>query len=203
MTFVEKLDVARSGNAAILNTIIDVYCVDLSGFIQRQVRGRPESEQVAEDIMQEVLHQVHRDIGTFKGDSEGEFLAWIHQIARNRVKDQIRRDTSKKRQCDLQRLIDVGEEVSRDGRIERGKTPSPSGAAMKKEAAAAVHDAIAQLPEHERLVVQMHYIDGYTLADIAQLGNQKANVVRATLQRAREHLKSKLDKSGVWLSYYR
>lgn len=55
-----------------------------------------------------------------------------------------------------------------------------------------VREALAALPEGERLAVILHYVDGYSHAEIAALTGATVPAVKSRLFRARRHLREEL-----------
>ena len=56
----------------------------------------------------------------------------------------------------------------------------------------ALIDAIGRLPEHERLVTILHYLDGHSAADVSRLTGRTVGTVTKQLSRAVCHLKQLL-----------
>jgi RNA polymerase sigma-70 factor (ECF subfamily) len=54
----------------------------------------------------------------------------------------------------------------------------------------AVLTAVANLPEHERLVVVLRYFDGHSIEQVAQLAGRPVGTVSKQLSRAMSRLKS-------------
>ena len=64
----------------------------------------------------------------------------------------------------------------------------------RTEVAAALHDAIAALPEDRRIVVVLRDLEGLTYEEIAEALGVELNTVRSRLHRARLDLKAKLER---------
>lgn len=58
-----------------------------------------------------------------------------------------------------------------------------------------LHDALLLLPEKLRIPVQLHYMEGYTTDEIAQILRIPTGTVRSRLLRARRALKDYLDEN--------
>jgi RNA polymerase sigma factor (sigma-70 family) len=52
--------------------------------------------QLAEDALQEVLKAVATSMGRFEGGTTNEFWSWCYRIARNKLNDQYRRQSSER-----------------------------------------------------------------------------------------------------------
>jgi RNA polymerase sigma-70 factor (ECF subfamily) len=57
-----------------------------------------------------------------------------------------------------------------------------------------VRDAILRLPEKQRMVIVLHYMEGYKTAEIAKILRVPEETVRSRLKRARATLKIQLDE---------
>jgi RNA polymerase sigma-70 factor (ECF subfamily) len=60
--------------------------------IERWIRRIPGLEQAADDVTQEVLAVVAREIPRFQRQREGSFRAWLRQVTVNQVRSFRRRD---------------------------------------------------------------------------------------------------------------
>src|SRR2546429_402017 len=78
------------------------------------------------------------------------------------------------------------------------RLPSPAGDAAgaleRQELSAALHDAIAALPDERRIVVVLRDVEGLTYEEIAEALGLELGTVRSRLHRARLDLKSKLER---------
>jgi len=67
--------------------------------------------------------------------------------------------------------------------------PGPHASAERQDLLAKVMQAINALPEHERLVTTLFYVDGYTQADIGEFLEVPVSTVNKRLYSARQRLK--------------
>ena len=59
-----------------------------------------------------------------------------------------------------------------------------------------VWEQVAALPEAHRLVLYLHYYQGYTTGEVAELLGENPSTVRSRLAQARKKLKLKLEEEG-------
>ncbi|HFS66731.1 MAG TPA: RNA polymerase sigma factor, partial [Flavobacteriia bacterium] len=74
------------------------------------------------------------------------------------------------------------------------KAPSSEKRYETNEAVSLVEQMLWQLPEKQRLIVQLRDIEGYEFKEIAEILNMNENAIRTALSRARKTLKNALIK---------
>ena len=145
--------------------------------------------QAAEDLTQEAFLQLHRKIGTFRGDSA--FSTWLHRLTINVVLMHLRRKGLN--------LISLDEALD----------PSPDSGPMRSFGAPdlrlagsndrmTLEKAVQDLPAGYRLIFVLHDIEGYEHNEIATLldcsiGNSKSQLHKARMK-LREALRAPADE---------
>jgi RNA polymerase sigma-70 factor (ECF subfamily) len=132
----------------------------------------------AEDLTQEAFLQLHRKIGTFRGDSA--FSTWLHRLAINVVLMQLR-----KKGLSLISLDEAMEPAPEEGPGRSFGAPdlTLSGAIDRL----ALQRAVASLPAGYRLIFILHDIEGFEHNEIAamldcSIGNSKSQLHKARLK---------------------
>jgi RNA polymerase sigma-70 factor (ECF subfamily) len=133
----------------------------------------------AEDLTQEAFLQLHRKIGTFRGDSA--FSTWLHRLAINVVLMRMR-----KKGLSLISLHEANNPIAEDsspGRSLGGPDPTLTGAIDRL----ALERAVAVLPAGYRLVFLLHDVEGFEHNEIASMldcsiGNSKSQLHKARLK---------------------
>ena len=87
--------------------------------------------------------------------------------------------------CKRLQIVPLEEEVNASA-----SDPGPHAAAEQHDLVAKVLEAINALPENERLVTTLFYIDGYTQADIGDFLELPVSTINKRLYSARQRLKS-------------
>ena len=126
----------------------------------------------AEDAAQTVFRRVMERDTPFR-DPEHE-KAWLIVTARNECRDQLKH-WWRKRRADMSVLDALIWEQPEDG---------------------SVWEQVAALPEKHRLVLFLHYYEGYTTDEIAQILKENPSTVRSRLVQARKKLKLRLEAEG-------
>src|SRR5262249_48335862 len=171
---VERL---RAGESRAFEELVRVYQHRVFGVAVRMLGNGAEAEEVA----QEVFLRVHRAIGEFRG--EAKLSTWLYAIA--------------SRLC-LTRLGAGDRRLGREGeatleRLANGHA-DPATTLERTELEAALHRAIAELPEERRIVVVLRDLEGLAYEEIAGALDLPLGTVRSRLHRARLDLKEKLER---------
>ena len=172
--FVDRL---RAGDPRAFEELVRTYQHRVYGVAARMLGSSAEGEEVA----QEVFLRVYRAVGEFRG--EAKLSTWLYAIT--------------SRLC-LTRLAGGDRRHVREGeetlaRLADGQA-SPGAALERSELDAALHRAIAELPEDRRLVVVLRDLEGLAYEDIAAVLELPVGTVRSRLHRARMDLKEKLER---------
>lgn len=171
------------GDEAAFARVYDRYSAILLGLMLRILRSRPE----AEDVLQEVFLQVWQQARSFD-PARGRAFTWLATLARSRAIDRLRAVDSRERAA--QRAAEDGQPPS--------ETPSAwaEEEAIRSERAEVVRAALAELPEEQRQVLLLAYLDGMTQSEIAAAKQQPLGTVktrtRTGLKRLSEALRSRL-----------
>jgi RNA polymerase sigma-70 factor (ECF subfamily) len=128
----------------------------------------------AEDIAQEAVLRAFRALRTYRGNAP--FEAWLCRIALNAAHDYHR--------SAWRRKVTLTEEPRDEG----GETAeSAEREVERRELQRRVRQAVAGLPEAQRVPIWLHFFEGFPLAEVARLeGTPEATVrsrVRAGLRR--------------------
>ena len=163
----------RAGDGQAFEEMVRAYQHRVFGVALRMLSSPAEAEEVA----QEVFLRVHRSVAEFRG--EAKLSTWLYAIA-SRVC--LTRLTTAER-----RMIRRGEEAPTSG-------DGPAGELERSELEAALHCAIAELPEDRRIVVVLRDLEGLSYEEIAQALDLELGTVRSRLHRARMDLKDKMER---------
>jgi RNA polymerase sigma-70 factor (ECF subfamily) len=134
----------------------------------------------ASDVVQQaILHALeHRD--QFRGGTEGERMAWLRAILANTIAASARHFGARARDLDRERPLDAdpGPSSAGMGRLLEADQSSPSERAVRGEESLRLARAIARLPEDQRLAVELHYLRGLGVAEVAdRLGRSRPSAV--------------------------
>lgn len=137
----------------------------------------------AEDVVQTVFMKLCQSTKPIK-DSE-HLKAWLLRVTLTCCAD-VHRNPWKTRQA-------TGEETQialENASIERDSIAFCDADSTSNEAF--VRSMVAALPERQRIAVHLHYFEGYSTNEIAQITDENPATVRSHLHRARASLKLKM-----------
>ena len=168
---------------------IGKYHTQIAQFVDELCRvyyrhSQPEDRR---DISNEVALIAHQNREGVTDESEEAFLAWLHGIARNVVRNWSRREGTAARRT-LGSLDDENfgaERISSD-------SPAPETELLFQERMAVVRDAISELPLIHQQVVWLFYIEELSVKKIAARLGIRKGTVKSRLYHAREQLATHL-----------
>ena len=181
----ELIERLKQGDEAAFRTLVERY----QDLVYNTALGVVQNESDAEDVAQEVFIQVYRSIGSFK--SEAKLSTWIYRITTTRALDLLRARKSKKRFGLLKRLWETAEESPMEN-IQDFNHPGVS--LERKEEAAQLMTAIAQLPENQKVAFVLHKLEGLSYLEIAEVMGNTLPAVESLMHRARINLRKILEK---------
>lgn len=132
------------------------------------MKSVPDAEDAAQTVFGRVMER-----GTPFRDPEHE-KAWLIVTARNECRDQLKHWWRRCRE-DASALDALAWEQPEDG---------------------LVWEQVAALPDKHRLVLFLHYYQGYATDEIAQMLGDNPSTVRSRLVQARKKLKLRLEAEG-------
>jgi RNA polymerase sigma-70 factor (ECF subfamily) len=189
---------AREGQQEALNELLEAHRnylrVLAASCLHHEMQGKADPS----DIVQDTLLKVHQSFRHFRGTTELEWMAWLRQVLVNHLNDfqkghrRERRNVA--REQPLESLVDRSSAMLRN--LGPAPGPSPSQEAQRREAAALVADAIAELEPEDRDVVilrNLHELDWNTVGERTGRSPDAARMLWArAMQRVGGLLKGRL-----------
>lgn len=174
---------ARRGDRHAFEALVRRHQRAVYGLALRML-GRPED---ARDAAQEAFVKAWTHLGRY--DEARRFEPWLLTIARNEVRDRLRRravrggDGPKDPEAVLAQLP--------------GSAPDPGAAVDRDRRRRALEAALLTLPPHYREVVVLHHIQGRSVKAIAEVLERPQGTIMTWLYRGRAALKKALEAEGV------
>lgn len=166
----EVLRGAARGDRAAARRLIDDAGPIVYGYVYGRVGG---DQAVAEDIVQDTFLEAIRSADTFRGDAS--ISTWMCSIARHRLARHYEAERRRTEQPPELTVVQADE---------------PTQVVDERDA---VTRALGRLSAVHRQVLVLKYLDGQSVAEIAdELGRTRVQV-QSLLQRARSALRSELE----------
>jgi RNA polymerase sigma-70 factor (ECF subfamily) len=195
-TWVEE---ARQGDAVAVSKLLASF----HPMLRSRVAGRMETALKArsepEDILQQAYLEVFRRIGQFQDRGPDSFRNWLITIVDSKMVDARRALHRKAR--DIAREMRTGAAPMSQSCFslldQLYATPhTPSRVIRNDEAVGALLASMSRLSETHREVIQLRFLDGRPVSEVAeQLERSEAAVVALT-KRALEALRTEMDHMG-------
>ena len=164
-----------------------------------QLQPRLRSKLGASDIVQQTLLKATKNLSGFRGAGEAEIVAWLRRILTTTLIDAIREFKGTKRNVAVERSLEasLAESSARLEALLQANSTSPSEHALRNEQLLRVSAALARLPDDQRQVLEMHYLQGCSVAviavDMGRTERSVAGLVRRGLQSLRDMLSDERD----------
>ena len=162
-----------------------------------QVSPRLQGKLDPSDVVQQTLLKAHQKMDQFRGHTEGEFRAWLRQILANQLAEALRTFGTEARDLAREHSLQAALEESA-ARLESclaADQSSPSQRVVREEQLLHLAQALAELPDDQRRAVEMHHLQGCSLAEVSRLMSRSQEAVAGLLYRGMKKLRQLLDNS--------
>jgi RNA polymerase sigma-70 factor, ECF subfamily len=182
------IEAARLGSPDALGQLL-AYCrAYLLAVANERLEPELQAKVGASDVVQDTFLEAQRDFSRFRGGSEEELLAWLRQILLHNLANLSRqyRQTDKRQ---IDREIHLSQAPA--GELLQALADddsTPSGHALRQERDKSLEQALAQLPEHLRNVLQWRAYELCSFEEIGRRLGRSAGAARKQWARAVERL---------------
>jgi RNA polymerase sigma-70 factor (ECF subfamily) len=185
------LRLARRGDSAAVGKLLECYRNYINLLARLELGRRLLTKLDASDAVQEVFLRAHRGFDQFRGDSEGELLAWLRRILASCLVDIARHYQTQQRDVALERELE--QELARSSRamdhgLLAGSTPSQE--LMRRERSVILANGLARLPDDQRDAVVLRHLEGLAFADVAARMGQTVDSVKKLWARGLARLRA-------------
>jgi RNA polymerase sigma-70 factor (ECF subfamily) len=173
----EQLPVAdaRAGNAEAWKTLFRRYRLPLYVYIFELVRD----EQTSLDLVQETFINAFRHLATLRDDDR--FGGWLFSIAHQQCVQQWRRQN---RDAELREEVTAPPLVGDEGPVDLLIRDEQEGEFMK---------LLEKLPLPQRSALLLHFVEGFSLEEIARITGAQVGTVKSRLHYAKRALRKLLE----------
>lgn len=167
-----------------LTSIIRRYKDTIFGFAMKMTKNHSD----AEDIVQEISFTLVNKLSTFKGNSK--FSTWLYKVTLNTCY-MVLNKKNKTTQHEVN--SDYLYELAPASQASFGKwTKSPATISLYRERAELIQNAVNELSEHNREIIRLKDIEGYSNAEVGEIMGISISAVKSRLLRSRLVLRKKL-----------
>jgi RNA polymerase sigma factor (sigma-70 family) len=147
------------------------------------------TDKSLDDLTQEVLLQVFRDIAEFKVEPGASFSGWVRMIAHRKFNDYWRRTRAKKRGGGKHKQLSDFDETGGREHFADHRFPRQSMLVRYQELRTGLDKALAELSDKHKKVLELRLFQGKSFAEIMPLlGYTKEVTVRSLHMRALQRL---------------
>jgi RNA polymerase sigma-70 factor (ECF subfamily) len=167
----------------------------------RQMKNREDAEEVTQDV----LMKVSRNIGAFRGDAA--LSSWIYRITFNTAMSRLRSNRAA-RAADHERDRALAAQLAGGDEARAPRQPAdwsrmPDEELLRAQLRHEVASAIAELPEIYRAPVVLRDIRGLTTAEASSMLRLKDQTLKSRLHRGRLMLRERLQTFTTGLTLHR
>jgi RNA polymerase sigma-70 factor (ECF subfamily) len=160
---------SMEGQAERLGSALEAFRSYLTLVARRELAPDLAAKVGASDLVQETFLAAGRDIAQLRDRRPANLRCWLLGILQHLLANTRRRyRATRKRRVDVEVAAGGGDPRESGVAHVAASTTSPSGRAMKHERENALREAMMDLPEHYRQVIQWHHGQRLTFEEIAE-----------------------------------
>jgi len=185
----------RDGDESAFLELESKFRRPLMNFFFRLTWDRYSAEDCAQEVFIRIVRARHRYQPVAK------FRTWMFRIAKNYWIDRYRKRSAAPaiRSLDTPIRADQGRAITLEDTVE-GDSPDPGGELRRREIGTAVKEAVARLPEEQRLVFVLSENQGLRYSEISEVLEIPVGTVKSRMhtavRRLRELLKDVYDETA-------
>jgi len=169
------LSYRQSGDLKVLGELYQRYMELVYGVCLKYLKD-PE---LAQDAVMQIFEEL---VSKLKKHEVENFRGWLHQVSKNFCLMQLRTPKNLKTVALPPLLMQNEEDVHLNGVME------------KEENFQKLEECIASLPDEQRTMIKLFYLDGKCYNEIVEITNLEWNHVRSSIQNGRRNLKLCMEK---------
>ncbi len=184
----QLLNEALAGSDQDLATLLDLMRPSLNGQAQHSLGSTIRAKLGSSDVVQESMLKVFQGFSEFRGETVGEFRAWLAQIVEHRAVDAVRHFRAKKRDVSCELPLNHDPTSSSD--------LTGSQIASSREEELRLLKAIDRLPEKLKQIVTLRYYEQLSFEEISQEVGRPRETVRRHWATAIDRISQEMEADG-------
>jgi RNA polymerase sigma-70 factor (ECF subfamily) len=171
---------AKLGDIDAFTAIVEAYYPRCLRFARAVLHNGDD----AEDMVQDTFVRLYRALPRY--EERRRFESWLFQILGNccRTANTVHRRDSARATNDREVL-------------ERVPSTEVTGARLDHEWGESVRRALADVPDYNREIFLLHYIEEFSYDEIEQITGVKQSALKMRVKRASDFLRARLDKDSL------
>jgi len=166
---------AKLGDIGAFTAIVEAYHQRCLRFARSMLRNPDD----AEDMVQEAFVRLYRALPRY--EERQRFESWLFQILGNCC-----------RTANLVHHREAARIVDDEAAVERVESPDVPGHSFDREWGDRVRRALARVPDYNREIFLLHYIEGFGYDEIEQMTGVRQSALKMRVKRASDLLRSLL-----------
>lgn len=173
------------GDAAALEALYDRYVRQCFGLALRMVN----EPALAEEVVQEVFLKLWSRPDSYSSQ-KGAFVSWLLSLVHHRCVDELRKRSRTEVALDNEQPLSVIN-------TKPDPQPDPSEQVWVMEQQRVVRQALVQLPENQRQVLELAYFGGLSQSQIAERLSQPLGTVKTRMRMGLQNLRQLLESHKI------
>jgi RNA polymerase sigma-70 factor, ECF subfamily len=178
-------EIARARDLADFDAVARLHRPGIFRFLAASLRD----PHAAENMTQECLLRAYRSRDRFRG--EASVKTWLMQIAVNVLRNELTNARLKFWKRTQRSTVDV----SSAGEWLADRRSSPEAAMLARQQVAVAWEAAASLPERQRTVFLLRFVEDMELLEIAAATGMKEGTVKTHLFRALQTVRQRVEEA--------
>jgi RNA polymerase sigma-70 factor (ECF subfamily) len=159
------------------------------GQLDRELRAKLDPA----DVVQQTLLKAHQNWDQFRGSSEAELAAWLRSILTRHVADVARKFDLCRGGREQSLEAALGQSEARPEEWLNVEQTSPSGRFEREEQLLRLAEALASLPDDQRMALELRYLRGLAIFEVAREMGRSPAAIGGLLYRGLRTLRQLLD----------
>jgi RNA polymerase sigma-70 factor, ECF subfamily len=149
-------------------------------------------------VVQQTLLEAFQADQQLVGANDAQKAGWLKRALANNLADEIRKLTTARRNAGRERSLEAAldESVSHMEQLLPARQATPSQETVRSERLLELTQALADLPEGQRRVIELHHLQGQSLAEVSSALNLSRPAVAGLLHRGLKRLRQLLEEAA-------
>ena len=130
----------------------------------------------AQDVAQDALMRLWKVAPDWR-QGEAKVSTWLYRVAANLCTDRLRKHSGKRRMTDIDAIPEPADDL-----------PTVETGLIQQDRADALHSALLELPERQRMAVTLRFLQELTNPEVAEAMDSTVEAIESLLARGKRNL---------------